>query len=202
MGSRGGKQAAAAPGPGQGLPSSPEGSQAARDSCELSGRTDPLTQGEAPREGPVLERGGRPVPTAVRHRGAGPAGCGHPAGCGQGPRGASICWAVWQAWGAGEAGVGGSGKVGGPQGQAGDRAGDPQGGVGGVQGGSGQQEGFMGGGQRAGWRWAVTEGRGSFQDSPPRVSPVSGLHGAPHLDEFHGPARWGKRGQRPQCRCP
>lgn len=116
MGSRGGKQAATAPGPGRGLPSSPEGSQAARDSCELSGRTDPLTQGEAPREGPVLERGGHPVPTAVRHRGAGPAGCGHPAGRSQGPRGASICWAVWQAWGGGEAGVGGSGKVGGAPG--------------------------------------------------------------------------------------
>ena len=85
-GSRGGKQAAAAPGRGQGLPSSPEGSQAARDSCKLS-RRDPLIRREAPREGPVLARAGRPGPTAVKHRGAGPAGCGRPAGiCGVGGR--------------------------------------------------------------------------------------------------------------------
>lgn len=160
-GSRGGKQAATAPGPRQALPSSPEGSQAARDSCELSRSRDPLIHREAPREGPVLERDGRPVPTAVKHRGAGPARCGRPAGLSQGPRGASICWAVWQGGGQARRGWGSA------RGRQGSGQETHQAGWGWESSGKARGAGGVHGGRSEG-RLAVRsfEGRGSFQDGP------------------------------------
>ena len=83
---------------GQGLPSHPEGCQAGRGSSELSRRKELLTEGSAQRRGRP-EGSRRPVLTAVKHRGAGPAQCGCPGGPSRGPYGISICWGVWQAWG-------------------------------------------------------------------------------------------------------
>lgn len=65
----------------------------------------------------------------------------------------------------------------------------------GRQGSRGEVRGQAGGGQSR-------RARGPFRTAPPQPSRVSGLQGTPHLDESHSPARWGKRGQRPQCQSP
>lgn len=196
-GSRGGEQAAAAPGPRQALPSSPEGSQAARDSCELSRRRDLLTHREAPREGPVLERGAALSRQWSSTGEQGQQGVAAQPGSAKGPvapASAGLCGRV-----AGRRGVGG-GAPGAGRGQG--RRPTRQGGDEGVQGRPGEQGGSWGEVRRQAGGGQLRRARSPFRTAPPQTSSVSELQGTPHLDEFHGPARWGKRAQRPQGQCP
>lgn len=63
--------------------------------------------------------------------------------------------------------------------------------------------GVHGGGQKAGWRWAVTEGKESFQDSPSSNIFCVRAQGTPTWMSLHrAQLRWGKRAQRPQGQCP
>lgn len=169
---------------GQGLPSHPEGCQAGRGSSELSRRKELLTEGSVQRRGHP-EGSGRPVLTAVKHRGAGPAQRGCPGGprasapagvCGR-PGGRQGGWATCMA--ASERQQGCRRAPGGRQGN---------------QRRSEEGKGVHGGGQRAGG--GAQRAGGPIRTAPPPLSPILGLHGTLHLGKS-STVPWGKQGLRP-----